>query len=54
MKGTDGFVFVRSDGGDGGGEHREDVFRTGWFGQGAPALTRARSSARNVRRDVAV
>lgn len=27
--------FVRSDGGDGGGEYREDVFRSGWAGQGA-------------------
>ena len=27
--------FVRSDGSDGGGEYREDVFRSGWAGQGA-------------------
>ena len=28
-------VFARSDGGHGGGEHREDVAGTGWIGQGA-------------------
>ena len=53
---TDGvFVcvcFVRSDGGDGGGEYREDVFRSGWAGQGAltffffAVVSRLGSSAR--------